>query len=648
MKFRRSMKSDGSSKHDSAKPVQISIPQKDAIAIEPPKKVIKALYDYTAPAEPPIYLSFSAGDFLHVLSRENEVDWYEACNPLANTRGLVPVEYFENVGKTVRDSVHSSGSANATHDSGYAEGATPTARSFGTSQSSAMNVGHADMPLMPGHRASNSHGKRSVGIYGVMLYDFEAQESTELNVKAGEAMIVIAQSNPDWYIAKPITKLGGPGLVPVLYVEIRDMATGKAVTDRTTAVANAGIPSVEAWQRMALEYKDNCYNLGVITSSSQAQLMKGKERMSLSSQHQNGYGGHSRQPSQQTYQQQQQEQGPIVPERASVPRYIFADDKFHFVVEARMSDGTHWDLQRVYEDFYELQINLINAFPEEAGQLPGKPRILPYMPGPVKFVTDGISEGRRENLDQYLRDLMRLQKHISYSSLVRRFFAPKEHDYEVDPAEVDPDTHARPRDDQDRYSTVSQTSHRNGAYQSQAQMRQPSSTSAHQYSPSQASGNEGSYGHQRGLSNSTTNNGGTHYRSPSAYDTAHAHALAPETHAQQHLPAASTTSLASGGPAASQAPVKVKAWFDRDTCVVIRMPARGHFSYEELYRKIVERRRLEYKVLSGGGGEEGEELEIEYRDEKEGEYYRMEGEEDLEIALERNEKLTLAVRAAGS
>ena len=33
------MKSDGSNKHDSAKPVQISIPQKDAIAIEPPKKV---------------------------------------------------------------------------------------------------------------------------------------------------------------------------------------------------------------------------------------------------------------------------------------------------------------------------------------------------------------------------------------------------------------------------------------------------------------------------------------------------------------------------------------------------------------------------------------------------------------------------------
>ncbi|KAK0354386.1 bud emergence protein 1 [Friedmanniomyces endolithicus] len=652
MKFRRSMKSDGSSKHDSAKPMQISVPQKDAMAIEPPKKVIKALYDYTAPAEPPIYLSFSAGDFLHVLSRENETDWYEACNPLANSRGLVPVEYFENVGKTVRDSVHSSSSANATHDSGYAEGATPTARSFGTSRSSAMNVGHADMPLMPGHRVSNSHGKRSVGIYGVMLYDFEAKESTELNVKAGEAMIVIAQSNPDWYIAKPITKLGGPGLVPVLYVEIRDMATGKAVDDRTTAVANAGIPSVEAWQRMALEYKDNCYNLGVITSNSQAQMVKGKERMSLSSQHQSSHGGHSRQPSQHTHQQQQ-EPGPIMPERASVPRYIFADDKFHFVVEARMSDGTHWDLERVYEDFYNLQINLINAFPEEAGLVPGRPRILPYMPGPVQFVTDGISEGRRENLDQYLRDLMRLQKYISRSLPVREFFVSKEHDYEVDPAAVNPDTHARPKDDRDRYSTVSQTSYQNGAYQSQGQMRQPSSTSAHQYSQSQASNNEGSYGHQRGPSttnNNNNNNNGTHYRSPSAYGTAHSPpTTTPDTHThsqQQQLPAASTTSLASG-PAASQAPVKVKAWFDRDTCVVIRMPARGHFSYEELYRKIVERRRLEYKVLSGSG-EEGEDLEIEYRDEKEGEYYRMEGEEDLEIALERNEKLTLAVRAAGS
>lgn len=74
------------------------------------------------------------------------------------------------------------------------------------------------------------------------------------------------------------------------------------------------------------------------------------------------------------------------------------------------------------------------------------------------------------------------------------------------------------------------------------------------------------------------------------------------------------------------------------------MPPRGQFSYEQLYSKIVERRRLEYK----GQDQYHEDLEIEYRDEKDGGYYRLEGDEDLDIGLERNEKLTLAVRAASS
>ena len=77
------------------------------------------------------------------------------------------------------------------------------------------------------------------------------------------------------------------------------------------------------------------------------------------------------------------------------------------------------------------------------------------------------------------------------------------------------------------------------------------------------------------------------------------------------------------------------------------MPPRGQFSFEQLHQRIVERRRLEYKGQDkdedGDGG-----LDIEYRDEKDGEYYRLEGDDDLEIAVERNEKLTLAVRASGS
>lgn len=668
--FRRSLKSDSSSKHDSAKPVQISIPQKDAIAIEPPKKVctqlssqqlhltttlarclftpptlthspppqvIKALYDYNAPAgEPSHYLSFSAGDFLHVVSRENDTDWYEACNPLHNSRGLVPVTYFDTVGKTVRDSAESTKSASATHDSGYAEGAHTPARSIGAGRISAYNGAQPimTMPPMPGHRSSKSIGKQG-GVYGIVSYDFVAERPDELDAKEGEAIIVIAQSNPEWFVAKPITRLGGPGLIPVSFIEIRDMTTGKAVEDPLAAVQQAGIPRVEEWKKMAAEYKNTSIPLGSVSSSQQAQaqgLTQSMDRMSLqSSQQHMSQDGYGQQRAHSNYGfQQQQAQGLFAPVRAAVPKYIFADEKFHFVVECKLTNNTHWDLSRIYEDFYELQINLINAFPEEAGSVPGKARTLPYMPGPVKFVTDNITEGRRENLDQYLRELLGMAQHIICSSLVRNFFAPREGDYEVDPAVVDLNDHARSAEPQQRYSHASQTAQ---SVHSRTQSRQGSNAGMHQHSQSQASNSP--YTHQRGQASLSANappqqQQQGHYRSPSEYT-------------QNPLPAnTQQPPRAAGGPPLSTGPVKVKAWFDRETCVVIRMPPRGQFNFADLYQKIVDRRKLEFK-------DEAEvELDIEYRDEENGEYYRLEGDEDLEISVERNEKLTLAVRVAGS
>jgi bud emergence protein 1 len=544
-----------------------------------------------------MYLSFSAGDFLHVLSRENDTDWYEACNPLRNARGLVPVKYFENVGKTVRDSGSSARSVTSTtHDSGYAEGATPPAPRFSTA---------GPVPPMPGHRPSKSFGKAPGGVYGIVSYDFHAERPDELDAKEGEAIIVIAQSNPEWFVAKPITRLGGPGLIPVSFIEIRDMTTGKAVEDPLAAVQAAGIPRVEEWKKMAAEYKNTSIPLGTVSTSGNLEQSMG--RMSMNGPSSYGQQLHSRQAS-------MSQQNVFSPVRASVPRFIFADDKFHFIVECRLSNGSHWDLSRIYEDFYELQINLINAFPEEAGQTPNKPRILPYMPGPVKFVTDSISEGRRANLDEYLRDLLKLAQHVTSSSLVRNFFAPREGDYEIDPNAVDLNEHARPADPRARYSQNSQVSHQTSSYQAAPGQGRPAHPS-HQYSQSQ------------------TLNNGPHARRPSQQSQPNG-----SFSSQQTLPAAAASSNA------SSAPVKVKAWFDRDTCVVIRMPPRGQFTYEELHKKIVERRKLEYK----GQDQDDEDLDIEYRDEKDGEYYRLEGDEDLDIAVERNEKLTLAVRAAGS
>ncbi|KAI6876714.1 hypothetical protein KC338_g161 [Hortaea werneckii] len=365
------------------------------------------------------------------------------------------------------------------------------------------------------------------------------------------------------------------------------MTTGQPVEDAAAAVAKAGIPKVEEWKKMAAEYKNTSIPLGSVSSSQQVQgLQQGVDRMSLGTQQANGYGGHSRQASHHSFHQQQQ-QNLYAPVRASVPRYIYADDKFHFIVECKLSNNTHWDLQRVYEDFYELQINLINAFPEEAGQVQSKPRILPYMPGPVQFVTDGITEGRRSNLDEYLRDLLQLPTKITCSSLVRNFFAPRGNDYEIDPNAVDLEGHARPADSQGRHSQASQGSYaQNAGYSAPGHARQPSNQPQHGYSQSQAS-NAPTFG----------------LPATSASSRATTSSDSPDDHRLQWLRFSSSQGQS-----------------------VVRQ------------RHIVERRRLEYK----GQDQNDEDLDIEYRDEKDGEYYRLEGDEDLEIAVERNEKLTLA------
>ena len=115
-------------------------------------------------------------------------------------------------------------------------------------------------------------------VYGMVQYDFNAERPDELEAKAGEAIIVIAQSNPEWFVAKPIGRLGGPGLIPVSFIEIRDMATNEPVPDAQAAVARAGIPKVEEWKKMAKDYKDSSIPLGKIEAASAQRDM---ERMSL-------------------------------------------------------------------------------------------------------------------------------------------------------------------------------------------------------------------------------------------------------------------------------------------------------------------------------------------------------------------------------
>jgi bud emergence protein 1 len=411
---------------------QISIAPKSAVAIQPPKKVIKALYDYGAQSEQE--LSFSRGDFFHVIGRENDNDWYEACNPaLPDARGLVPVAFFQSLGRTERDSGHSDGghsigTKNADQDSGYSESGAMTS------------------PLRPaaGARLSNMGpmgGKANPMVYGIVMYDFKAERADELEAKAGEAIIVIAQSNPEWFVAKPIGRLGGPGLIPVSFIEIRDMVTNKPVEDPAAAIRAAGVPKVEEWKKLVAVYKDSSISLGKFES---APIEQGMERLSVQptrrpslSPNQEAFGQQS--PGQQPKPQQSVSHRLPAPIRASISRYCFLDDKYWFVIETEYDNGRHYNLSRYYEDFYDFQIALLTEFPVEAGNSDReKKRTLPYMPGPVNYVTDAITEGRLRNLDAYVKNLLSQPPHISGCGLVRQFFAPRVGDMKAEPG-VDDD-----------------------------------------------------------------------------------------------------------------------------------------------------------------------------------------------------------------
>ncbi|KAI9649587.1 bud emergence protein 1 [Ciborinia camelliae] len=613
--LRRSIKGE---KSDS-KVQHISLTPKSAVAIVPPKKVIRALYDYEAQSNQE--LGFSRGDFFHVIGRENDTDWYEACNPaLPDARGLVPVAYFQALGRTERDSGQSISDKSpmgmkVDHDSGYSDMSVT-----GTLASPTDSGGQRFSKTMKGTGAM---------VYGVVMYDFAAERPDELEAKAGEAIIVIAQSNPEWFVAKPIGRLGGPGLIPVDFIEIRDMGTGKPVENAQEAVQRAGVPKVEEWKRMAADYKNSSITLGkfeVPNGSSQQQgqqqIQQNMERMSLQQNsrqsQQNGQGYDQRQSQQARAAQpvQQVPQNPYsmpskpasqlyAPISASIPRYCFAEDKYWFVIEAALEDGRHWELSRYYEDFYDFQIALLTEFPAEAGNGPaGQKRSLPYMPGPVNYVTDAITEGRQHNLDAYVKSLLTQPPYISRCTLVKQFFAPREGDYEMDPNAVE---------EEYRLSGGSQQSSNDSRTQAASRQSSRGDLNGEGYSSVGPTGLTAAPGHQRGQSLSASNGQGP-TRQTSSLSQLSSNPLSPAPNVNGQPPSA----------------MKVKIYFG-DDLIAIRVPT--DIQFQQLYEKISDRLKIP----------QGDEIALYYKDEPSGEKPNLMSDNDLDIALRRNDKLIIYV-----
>lgn len=270
------------------------------------------------------------------------------------------------------------------------------------------------------------------------------------------------------------------------------------------------------------------------------------------------------------------------PIQVRIPRYCFAEEKYWFVIEAMLEDGRHWELSRYYEDFYDFQIALLTEFPAEAGNTGQQKRTLPYMPGPVNYVTDAITEGRLHNLDAYVKNLLNQPPYISRCLLVKQFFAPREGDYEIDLNDA------------------------GGGAGGEYRLSQGS-----QMSSSESPAN----GASRESSHNNLNGGG--YAGLSATPRQ-------MTNGHQH-----TQSNATQGQAPAAA-MKIKMYYNGDL-IAIRVPS--DIQYQALYDKIVDRLKVP----------EGDQVQLFYKDEATGDKPNLLSDADLDYALQRNEKLLLFV-----
>lgn len=286
------------------------------------------------------------------------------------------------------------------------------------------------------------------------------------------------------------------------------------------------------------------------------------------------------------------------PVSARIPRYCFAEEKYWFVIEATLEDGRSWELSRYYEDFYDFQIALLTEFPAEAGNTGEQKRSLPYMPGPVNYVTDAITEGRLHNLDAYVKNLLAQPPYIARCMLVKQFFAPREGDYEIESANAGGEEY--------RMSGASQHS---------------STDSPVDGASRQSSRNNLNNAGYSGLSAAPQRPG---TNGPGAGGQQQA-----VTRQASSLSQPSQTSLSLGVNQPVSA-MKVKLCFNGDL-IAIRVPT--DIQFQQLSDKVRDRLKIP----------EGETMELFYKDEKTGDKPNLISNHDLDTALQRNDKLLLYV-----
>ena len=512
-------------------------------------------------------------------------------------RGLVPVDHFEVLSKTAPATA-----SLASTMSGM------TLTDVGPRAAGSYNgFGAGSVPTPPAS-ATTLSGPKPTPVYGVVQYDFVAEQKDELNVKAGESIIVIAQSNHEWFVCKPIGRLGGPGLIPISFIEIRDVATGKAVENIEEFVAKAGVPKVEEWKQKLGEYKSKSIPLGQFESTNNNPLTSATQKRQSPV---NGTG----------YSPLNSPTALLAVKEARIEQFAYTNGRYWYWVRAIMEDGRHRNLCRYYEDFYNFQITLLATFPVESGST-GEKRILPFIPGPTIYVTDAIAEERKDDLDLYVRDLCLLPSHVRTHELVKTFFAPREGDVESSRA-----TNMAP---QPSMTTNSGSVERNSqTTSSSSQQNRESNQTQRSYDSYASTGPARSQPLTRGGSSPTGNASQTSVnmaKTPSDPSNPPRNISMSSTSQPSEQPQYQQENPYASNPSRPAPPfIKIKIFF-QDDIIVIRTPP--DVSYDHLMEKMKERLGKPF-------------TSVRYRDSMSGELYDISDDRDLSAALDASDKLVL-------
>lgn len=199
--------------------------------------------------------------------------------------------------------------------------------------------------------------------------------------------------------------------MPASYVSIVDKynplapVEAAAGNDMEAVITRFKIPTVEEWKELTAIYQASTRPTGTNASSlAPSQFSHNENSLTRSS------SASSR----------------TVIVEATVDSYHLAayndTSRYQYIIIARTLTGNTRQLYRFYEDFFNLQVRLLEKFPEEAGKVEGVRRTIPGLLGPLKDVNEKVTLKRREGFDYYLRSLIALPPHISRCDEVLALF----------------------------------------------------------------------------------------------------------------------------------------------------------------------------------------------------------------------------------